>query len=106
LLPFSGRADRLALLKRFNPPPTLVDWAREERGVNALADHVLGKFIDWRIEKNQLPIDLEAIEAAYRNWIRDEPRFAAGHNVRSSPKRPGRSRLSESALNRARAYDG
>ena len=76
LLPFDGHGDRRALLKRYNPSAALVDWARDQYGINALDDLVLGKFIDWRIEHNKLPVDIEAIEAAYSNWIRDQPRFA------------------------------
>ena len=76
LLPFDGRGDRRALLKRYNPSAALVDWATDQYGINALDDRVLGKFIDWRIEHNKLPVDIEAIEAAYSNWIRDQPRFA------------------------------
>jgi hypothetical protein len=109
LLPLDGRGDRRALLKRYNPSAALVDWAWKEYGINALADHVLSKFIDWHIEHNKLPVDLEAIEAAYRNWIRDEAtRFARGHNasgndvVGGSPKRSNPSDLVVSALNRAR----
>ena len=76
LLPFNGRGDRRALLKGYNPSAALVDWAREQYGINALDDRVLGEFIDWRIEHNDLPGDIEAIEAAYRRWIRRELRFA------------------------------
>jgi hypothetical protein len=77
LLPFNRRGDRRALLKRYNPSAALVDWAREQYGVNALDDRVLGKFIDWHIKHpDKLPVDIEAIEAAYRNWIRDQPRFS------------------------------
>jgi hypothetical protein len=75
-LAFNGRGDRRALLKRYNPSAALVDWARDQYGINALDDRVLGKFIDWRIEHDKLPVDIEAIEAAYSNWIRDQPRFA------------------------------
>jgi hypothetical protein len=87
LLPFSGRADRRALLKGFNPSAATVDWAREQYDVNALDDRVLGKYIDRRIEKNQLPVDLEACEAGYRNWIRDEARFAEQSRGRSQRHR-------------------
>jgi hypothetical protein len=76
LLAFNGRGDRRALLKRYNPSAALVDWARDQYGINALDDRMLGKFIDWRIEHDKLPVDIEAIEAAYSNWIRDQPRFA------------------------------
>jgi hypothetical protein len=76
LLPLNGRGDRRALLKSYNPSAALVNWAREQYGINALDDRVLGEFIDWRIEHNDLPGDFEAIEAAYRRWIRRELRFA------------------------------
>jgi hypothetical protein len=109
LLPFDGHGDRRALLKRYNPSAALIDWARDQYGINALDDRALGKFIDWRIEHNRLPVDIEAIEAAYKNWIRDEAtRFAGGHNpsgndvVGGSPKRSNPSDLVLSALNRAR----
>jgi hypothetical protein len=44
---------------------------------------VLGKFIDWHIQNNKLPVDTEAIEAGYRNWIRDEALFAEQSRGRS-----------------------
>ena len=76
LLPFNRRSDLRALLKNYNPSAALVDLAREQHGINALDDRVLGEFIDWHIEHNKLPSDIEAIEAAYRRWIRREWRFA------------------------------
>ena len=76
LLPFNGRGDRRALLKNYNPSAALVYLAREQHGINALDDRVLSEFIDWHIEHNKLPSDIEAIEAAYRRWIRRERRFA------------------------------
>ena len=95
----------MAALRAYNPSLATIQFAAE-LGVNARDPHVLGKFIDWHIKHDNLPGNFEAIEAAYRNWIRDEPKFAAGHHARGSPKRSGRSRLVDSALNRARAYDG
>ena len=76
LLPFNRRSDLRALLKNYNPSAALVDLAREQHGINALDDRVLGEFIDWHIEHNKLPRDIEAIEAAYRRWIRREWRLA------------------------------
>jgi hypothetical protein len=103
LLPIDGsRERRLKALRSYNPSTAVIEFAAEF-GVNACDPHVLGKFIDWRIAHNKLPADIEAIGAAYRNWIRDEAtRFAVG----GSPKRSNPSDLVESALNRARTYDG
>jgi len=106
LLPIkSGRERRLRALKGYNPSSATIQFADELR-VNARDPYVLGKFIDWHIAHNNLPDNIEAIDAAYRNWIRDEARFAAGHDTGGSPKRSSRSRMVDSALNRARAYDG
>ena len=44
---------------------------------------VLGEFIDWHIQHDNLPRNIEAIEAAYRRWIRREARF-----VQQSRHRP------------------
>jgi hypothetical protein len=76
LLPLNGRDDRRSLLKKYNPSAALIDWAREQYGINALDDCVLSEFIDWHIEHNKLPSDIEAIEASYRRWLRRELRFA------------------------------
>ena len=106
LLPMNGgREHRLAALKAYNPSPATIQFAAD-LGVNARDPCMLSKFVDWHIEHNNLPANSEAIDAAYRNWIRNEPRFAGGHHARGSPRRPRRSRMVESALDRARAYDG
>jgi hypothetical protein len=76
LPPINGGGDRMAPLRRYNPSAELLDWAREFYGVNALDERVLGEFIDWHIEHNNLPGNIGAIEAAYRRWIRREARFA------------------------------
>jgi hypothetical protein len=84
LLPINGGGDRMAPLKRYNPSAELVDWAAE-LGVNALADGVLGEFIDYRLEHDKLPAD---IEAAYRRWVRREQRFAE-RDAERFQSRPG-----------------
>jgi hypothetical protein len=73
LLPINGGRDRMAPLRSYNPSAALVDWAAEQYNVNALHDSVLGQFIDYYLEHNRLPFD---IEAAYRKWIRIEGRNA------------------------------
>lgn len=74
LLPIDGGGERMAPLKCFEPSAELVDWASALYAVNARDDGLLGKFRDWHLEHNKLPADLEA---AYRNWIRNEAtRFA------------------------------
>lgn len=83
LLPINGDGDRMAPLRRYNPSAELVDWARELYGISALDERVLGEFIDWHIEHDNLPRNIEAIEAAYRRWIRREARF-----VQQSRHRP------------------
>jgi|HubBroStandDraft_6_1064221.scaffolds.fasta_scaffold129188_2 hypothetical protein len=105
LLPSNCARERLEALKTFNPSGPLIDWAAE-LGVNARADNVLGKFIDHHCANGRVPADLEA---AFRNWIRNEMRFAGGHDPRGSRvrgKRSDRSSLVESALNRARGANG
>jgi len=97
-----GLERRLAALKAYNPSAETIEFAAE-LAVNALDPHVLGKFIDYYCGIGKPPADCDA---AYRYWMRNEWRFAGGHNARGSPRRAGRSRLSEGALNRARAYDG
>src|SRR5271170_4576508 len=101
-LPSNCARGRLEALKTFNPSGPLIDWAAE-LGINARADNVLGKFIDHHCAHGRVPADLEA---AFRNWIRNEMRFAGGHDPGGSrvrAKRSDRSSLVESALNRARA---
>jgi hypothetical protein len=76
LLPIDGaRERRLAALKAYNPSRGLIEWAAELR-VNAFDDNVLGEFIDWHIEHDDLPGDFEATEAGYRRWIRRKRSFA------------------------------
>jgi hypothetical protein len=83
LLPINGGGDRMEPLRRYNPSAELVAWARELYGISALDERVLGEFIDWHIEHDNLPRNIEAIEAAYRRWIRREARF-----VQQSRHRP------------------
>jgi hypothetical protein len=94
---------RVATLKAYNPSAETIQFAAD-LGMNAHDLRMLGKFRDWHIENDKMPDRFEAVDAAYRNWIRDEPMFVAGHNVGDSPKRPGRSRLSESARKRREAW--
>ena len=96
-----GLERRLAALKAYNPSAETIEFAAE-LAVNALDPHVLGKFIDYYCGIGKPPADCDA---AYRYWMSNEWRFAGGHNARRSPRRSGRSSLSEGALNRARAYD-
>jgi hypothetical protein len=96
-----GLEQRLAALKAYNPSAETIEFAAE-LAVNALDPHVLGKFIDYYCGIGKPPADCDA---AYRYWMSNEWRFAGGHNARRSPRRSGRSSLSEGALNRARAYD-
>jgi DNA-binding MarR family transcriptional regulator len=76
LTPINGGGDRMAPLRRYNPSAELLDWASESYSINALDERVLGEFIDWHIEHDNLPGNIGAIEAAYRRWIRREARFA------------------------------
>jgi hypothetical protein len=108
LLPTTGGGDRkarLAVIKSYNPSPALIERAAE-LGVNARAEDVFGKWQRHRIATNRLPLDFDAAEADFENWIRDEaarfglPEPAAIH------RRSHRTSLVQSALNRARAYDG
>jgi hypothetical protein len=68
-----GTGDQQAAIANFHPPLETVDWALREYQVDALADDVLGKFRDNLLAYNKRPSDLNA---AYKNWIRNEPRFA------------------------------
>jgi hypothetical protein len=81
---FKGGGDRIAPVRRYNPSAALVDWAREQYGINALDDAVLGGFIDWHVEHDVLPGNgsFEAIEAGYRRWIRREALFAKQARLR------------------------
>jgi hypothetical protein len=73
LLPIDGGGERLrAALRSYNPSAETIDFAAEH-GFNALDAEMLGKFIDWHLERDKVPADADA---AYRNWIRNEPRFA------------------------------
>jgi hypothetical protein len=75
---------RVAMLKAYNPSAETIQFAAD-LGMNALGPRVLGKFMDWhitRIKKIELP-NYQAIEAAYRIWLRGEPRFAARSRHRS-----------------------
>jgi hypothetical protein len=105
---FRTEAEAMNFIRTSVVPQTTL-YADEASSWNELHARFIGKFIDWRIEHNRLPVDIEAIEAAYKNWIRDEAtRFAGGHNpsrndvVGGSPKRSNPSDLVLSALNRAR----
>jgi hypothetical protein len=82
LLPIDGGGDRMAPLRRFNPSDATVEWAAEHYGLNARDDRILGEFIDWYLEHDELPAD---IEAAYRRWIRRQPLFDQRDAERSRP---------------------
>jgi len=96
LLPINGGGDRMAPLKRYNPSAELVDWAAE-LGVNALADGVLGEFIDYHLDHDKLPAD---IEAAYRRWVRREQRFAErdAERFQSRPRQRSNAAEAEAAF--------
>jgi hypothetical protein len=98
LLPTNGNGgvEPRAALASFNPSPELVDWAAEEHGINALADGVLGKFVDYQRANGRRPRDLDA---AYRNWIRAEAKFtSADQSRRPAQGRRKRALISEAAL--------
>src|SRR5690242_10086130 len=71
LLPIDsgGSTEPRAGLASFNPSPELLDWAAAKHGINALADDILGKFVDHQLATGKRPHDLDA---AYRIWIRNE----------------------------------
>jgi hypothetical protein len=107
LLPSRGGGDRkarLAVIKSYNPLPALIERAAE-LGVNALAEDMLGKWRRNRIANNRLPLDFEAAEADFENWIRDEPRFANRDAERSVGRRRNGS-LIQTAINEARNTNG
>ena len=96
----------MAPLRSFNPSAATVEWAAEQHyGINARDPGLLGEFIDYNLEHDKLPAD---IDAAYRRWLRRQRRFDErdAANARGSPRRSHRTSLVQSALNRARAYDG
>jgi hypothetical protein len=99
LPPINGGGDRMAPLKRYNPSAELVDWAAE-LGVNALADGVLGEFIDYHLDHDKLPAD---IEAAYRRWVRREQRFAErdAERFQSRPRQRSNAAEAEAAFDDA-----
>ena len=57
LLPINGGGQRMAPLRRYNPPDALADFAAQ-LGINARADSVLGEFIDYYLERGVLPEDI------------------------------------------------
>ena len=76
-MPTRGGGDRkarLAVIKAYNPSPALIERAAE-LGVVALAEDVFGKWQRHRIATNRLPLDFEAAEADFENWIRDQVGF-------------------------------
>jgi hypothetical protein len=95
LLPINGGGQRMAPLRRYNPPEALVDMAAQ-LGINARADSVLGEFIDYYLERGVLPED---IDAAFRRWVRRQARFAERDAAQSQSKSPERRSTLEDALN-------
>lgn len=95
LLPIKGGGQRMAPLRRYNPPDALVDFAAQ-LGVNARADSVLGEFIDYYLQQAVLPKD---IDAAFRRWVRRQARFAERDAAWSQSKSPKPRSTFEDALN-------
>ena len=54
----------MAPLRRYNPSAELLDWASESYSINALDERVLGEFIDWHIEHDNLRIRFEYLTSA------------------------------------------
>jgi hypothetical protein len=71
------------VIKAYNPSPALIERAAE-LGVVALAEDVFGKWQRHRIATNRLPLDFEAAEADFENWIRDQ---AGRRGPQRSPER-------------------
>jgi hypothetical protein len=70
LLPLNGRRS----LEDYQPGSEFVAWAREESpGVNPLDPIIIGQFKDWYLSRGP---ELKDFNAAYRKWLRDEPKFA------------------------------
>jgi hypothetical protein len=90
------RKARLAIIKSYNPSPALVERAAE-LGINAVDEDVFGKWQRHRISTNRLPLDFEAAEADFENWIRDEERFKERDAERAGT--PERRSTLEDALN-------
>ena len=84
LLPINGGGERLTAFRRYNPSAATIEFA-EALGVNALADAVLGKFIDHYLGTIGRPPNGD-FDAAFRNWIRKEPTFAARRGPPRSPQ--------------------
>jgi DNA-binding MarR family transcriptional regulator len=84
LLPINGGGERLTAFRRYNPSAATIEFA-EALGVNALADAVLGKFIDHYLGTVGRPPNGD-FDAAFRNWIRKEPTFAARRGPPRSPQ--------------------
>jgi DNA-binding MarR family transcriptional regulator len=105
LLPIDGGGNRMAPLKRFNPSDATVEWAAEHYGINAREERILGEFIDYHLEHNKLPAD---IDAAYRRWIRRQSRFDNRDAERSRDRRqhstPEVNAAFDDALSQMRAH--
>jgi hypothetical protein len=70
LLPLNGRRS----LDDYQPGPEFVAWARENTpAVNPLDPFIIGQFKDWYLSRGP---ELKDPDAAYRKWLRDEPKFA------------------------------
>jgi DNA-binding MarR family transcriptional regulator len=84
LLPINGGGERLTAFTNYNPSAATIEFA-EALGVNALSDAVLGKFIDHYLGTIGRPPNGD-FDAAFRNWIRKEPTFAARRGPPRSPQ--------------------
>jgi hypothetical protein len=105
-LPINGGGDRkarLAVINSYNPSPALIERAAE-LGVDAHAEDVFGKWRRHRIANNRLPLDFEAAEADFENWIRDESRHrdAEREHLRGSGYRNKPGAMIATALKEAR----
>ena len=95
MLPIKGGGQRMAPLRRYNPPDALVDFAAQ-LGVSARVDSVLGEFIDYYLEKGVLP---KGIDATFHRWVRRQARFAERDAARPQSKSPECRSTLEDALN-------
>jgi hypothetical protein len=103
LLPIhsGGSTEPRAGLASFNPSPELLDWAAAEHGINALADDILGKFVDHQLATVKRPHDLDA---AYRIWIRNEAKFTVADRSRRPAAGRRRGLIRDTALAQIRGW--